>query len=472
MYTLRDELSRALAREAYADAAAAQAELTRLRAARPQLLWRDELLILSAGGKELHLVSDAAGAPRTRLLYAAPTGALLQQPIWSPDGERVAVSEVVPSGSTSRVVVLSARDGAEVASAPTPPIFFLYFGPANDVLTFLHPEPNLRVDGPSLVLGALDLKTNEARYVAPGGPLYYALSATAGQMVLHNGFLGEVTYCSSILSGAAQETLCADPASFRAPCLLDSAAAVYVEADGSLVALDLDTRTRACLHTLDRGADALLVASPDGSSLFVLHVRSVAKPGADEPGAMITERELLLIQADSATELANAGAARRVTHTLPVGDKMVPLCAFFSPDSRKLLVLESPLSGTIGASVGPPGGGLRATWSVYELQQVDGGAAPMKRVYDPWMPSSHFLRSIVPFFDQYAQALSPWSPDSSHFCFATADGKVCVQSVEGATASLDASRSALGAQLGMVQLAPDAEVVDAPDADLVVWSPC
>ena len=79
---------------------------------------------------------------------------------------------------------------------------------------------------------------------------------------------------------------------------------------------------------------------------------------------------------------------------------------------------------------------------------------------------------FAPFFDQYAQALSPWSPDSSHFCFATADGKVCVQSVEGATASLDASRSALGAQLGMVQLAPDAEVVDAPDADLVVWSPC
>ena len=89
-----------------------------------------------------------------RARYTARPGAILQQPCC-----RRAACRCERGGakrSTSRVVVLSARDGSEVASAPTPPVFFVYYSPADDVVTFLHAEPNLKAGSPTLVLGALD----------------------------------------------------------------------------------------------------------------------------------------------------------------------------------------------------------------------------------------------------------------------------------------------------------------------------
>lgn len=165
VHKLRVEMAKAIKKEEFDQAATIQAELSRLRVARPGVLWRDEILVLASGGKALHLLSADGQAART--LYSAPVGAMLQQPVFSLDGERVAVAEVYASSSSSRVLVLSTRDGTEIASAPTPPVFFLYFSPAEDVLLFLHPEPNVAVGGPTLVLGALDLQVR----VAPRLPL-------------------------------------------------------------------------------------------------------------------------------------------------------------------------------------------------------------------------------------------------------------------------------------------------------------
>ena len=193
IYTLREKLTKAIKSQDFSTAKQLQFELEQLRISRPGLLWRNELLLLTAGGKTLELISgDGTPDAAPRVLYRARAGAILQAPCWSPCGERVAVSEVVPSGDTSRVVVLSARDGSEVASAPTPPVFFIYYSPAGDVVTFLHAEPNLTPGNPTLVLGALDMATSKASYVAPGGPLYYALSKEPGAILVNNGFLSEV----------------------------------------------------------------------------------------------------------------------------------------------------------------------------------------------------------------------------------------------------------------------------------------
>jgi len=190
LYTLRGELAKAIAVEDFSAASALQSQLKRLRETRPGLLWRNELLVLTAGGQSLVLLSgDGDPDAPPRVLYTARSGTTLQQPCWSPCGDRVAVSEVDPSGNRSRVLVVSASDGAELASAPTPPVFFIYYSPAGDVVTFLHAEPNLAPGGPSIVLGALDVASGKARYVAPGGPLYYALSTLPGAILMHNGFL-------------------------------------------------------------------------------------------------------------------------------------------------------------------------------------------------------------------------------------------------------------------------------------------
>ena len=57
--------------------------------------------------------------------------------------------------------------------------------------------------------------------VRPGGPLFYALGPS-GAMLLHNGFLREVTYAppadapASETPSKAPSSLCSSPAAFRA----------------------------------------------------------------------------------------------------------------------------------------------------------------------------------------------------------------------------------------------------------------
>lgn len=509
IFTLREQLAAAIQAEDFAAAKEVQSQLNLLRATRPGLLWRNELLVLTAGGKSLVLVSgDGSSDAQPRTLYSAPPGAILQQPCWSPCGERVAVSEVVPSGSSSRVVVFSARDGRELASAPTPPAFFVYYSPAGDLVTFLHAEPNLKAGSPTLVLGALDVESGKASYVAPGGPMYYALSTEPGSLLLHNGFLSEISYTPDLLQGKEgppPKTLCAKPANFRAPCLMGDASrhAVYIEEGGALVALEIASGERAKLHALGDG-DALLVASPDACSLLVLH----AVPVAD---GTFTQ-ELLLLQAGTPEDLVApeppAGSSVvalpscRVAHRLDPAAAASTLCAFFSPDGSKLLCLEAPQrlesAGDDPKDSAEQGGRMRLAWAVWELR--DKGEPPVRRAFDPFVPAAHFLRTVVPFFDQYALAqCTPWAPDSSGWCYVTVDGGLRVQRLEsessdagggagGASATL-LDTSAMGltggvlasptpdqlakaAELGLLVVAPDAEALEAPQADLALWSPC
>ena len=62
IHTLRAELADALSREEYDAAASTQQQLARLRETRPGILWRDEVLVLGAEGKSLHLHCPATAA--------------------------------------------------------------------------------------------------------------------------------------------------------------------------------------------------------------------------------------------------------------------------------------------------------------------------------------------------------------------------------------------------------------------------
>ena len=55
---------------------------------------------------------------------------------------------------------------------------------------------------------------------------------------------------------------------------------------------------------------------------------------------------------------------------------------------------------------------------------------------DSFLPTLMYMRDYLPFFEQYAQALTPWSPDSSRFVYAGADRRgesgIWVQAADGA----------------------------------------
>jgi len=181
--TLREALREALAVEDYSAASEAQAALRRLRRARPSLLWRDELCVLAAGGRALWLAPGQAGAGASRLLYEAPRGATLQQPTWSADAELIACAEIVPGGA-SRVIVLRAADGSQVASATTPPVFFIYWAPDGSAVTYLHAArgaaPSLRSRDERLVVRALAAAAPARRIWRHGRHWWRSVGAALG----------------------------------------------------------------------------------------------------------------------------------------------------------------------------------------------------------------------------------------------------------------------------------------------------
>ena len=522
VFTLRTALKNALDSEDYNLAQAMQTTLAKLRAQRPSLLWRDEMLVLASSGRALHIL-DAHGA--SRLVYAAPDAGVLRVPAWAPDGEAVAVSEVFvgPDGSRkSRVVVVSASDGTVRATCETPqPVFYLAWVPSSGTVTFLHMPEVPSMGGPTLLLGALDVPTGESREIIPGGPLFFNMDAE-GTVLMHNGFSGEVSAFELRLGGDDHPRciLSTAPGRFRSPCLLPALGnrmrpfAAYVESEGHIVCTELTkdgdgklvAGQRTTIHYLAKNTEyTSLVASTDGTKLAVL--RSHAS--ADAP-------ELLLLHAATPASLVSAapnsgGPARgliealadatavaagepegpaasdggdggegtpgspegRAVHALPpASERMATLCAFFSPDSTKLLCLDAD----IGAGAEDKPSGLRSVWTVWELSREPGafGDAPVRRTFDSFQPSEHFLRSIVPFADQFATTLTPWSPDSTAFCFVAADGTTRVQYVDipprGGSTSSNAP-SGLG-ELDSLAITPAAEILDGPEADLAIWSPC
>ena len=134
---------------------------------------------------------------------------------------------------------------------------------------------------------------------------------------------------------------------------------------------------------------------------------------------------------------------------------------------------DEPDDGTDGRT-------LRTSWVLWDLAAAgDDGRAPTRTVFEPFTPSDAFVRSVVPFWDQFAQSLSPWSPDSASFVFTTASGETRVQRVDrggeqpaGAERADDPSDEAMD----LLTMAMDAASVDRIDegrgAELAFWSRC
>ncbi|KAL1520659.1 hypothetical protein AB1Y20_022231 [Prymnesium parvum] len=379
VWSLRAALRAAVAQQDFGAAARCHAALRRLRAARPRLLWRDALLVLRAG-RELWCHPDGG---RGTLLYAAPAGSALSQPTWSPDGEMIGCAE--RGRGTSRVVVLRADDGGELASAPTPPAFYLAWTPDAAELTFLHAEPKPVPAGPPLVLGSLRVREGRAMYLRAGGPLFYALGR-GGALLAHNGFLHELSFTRG--GGGAPRVLSSAAADFRAPVLEPACRFAAFAEGGAVLGVDLESGARVELLGAagERGAPLLLMLSPDGAQLLALR-------------AGRARQSVALLSAESARALFTGGAARR---ELPCSEGDVA-AAWFSPDSLRLLCLEVLPGGDAPSRV------LPVVWTL--PNGGGGGAAPLaRRECAPFEPSLELAQTYFAFFDQFSHSLSPWSP--------------------------------------------------------------
>jgi TolB protein len=355
----------------------------------------DRLVVLHNDGNLVTLGPD--GRDMLALTTVASDTLVVQQPVASPDGRFVAWVEI--QGTGSRVAIAS-RDGTEqheIELQYSP--FFLQWDPTSSKIAYLG---NV---GAGIGLGVIEQATEEPtdRAVGGGQPLYVSWSPDGTQMLVHVGSrdLGRTDFTHSL------DRIDAVPGTFQAPAWLPDGRQVYVTRVGSVQHLVVTGRGDRRVVATFRGG-VLFDASPDGARLAY----RLDRPGGAQQGVFVVD--------------VDRGRPVRVT-------QRETSAFFWSPRSDALLLMTVE-----------PGAQVEQThrWWLW-----DGRARPVSK---PFLPSATFFNEYVPFFDQYAQALTPWAPDGSAFAFAGLVGR----------------RSGI-----WVQPADGSRATRVPDGRFVAWSP-
>ena len=378
------------------------------------------ILVLSNEGDVF--TTDPDGERRVDLTSDAEVDLQHRQPVWSPTGERIAWATIDARGDTPQTTVVTSRpNGGARTSAPTAALpIFLYWDPTGSRVAYLAPTTG------DLELGVVEVAAggSEATPLASGAPFYFAWRPDGGALLSHIG-ADELSYLT--LDGASSRIADA-AAAFPAPEWSSATGtAVYAARTGEgqmLVLVDPPGGTRRELLRFEGLIRFALNAGGDRLAYAVLSLDG-GESGDDADGSVIAlgapQRQPEQARPGLAVFDVTSGRSRQVS-----GGNVV--ASFWSPDGDSLLYL-----------LAEPSGGLPwLRWYVLD------GARSVR--LSRFLPSPTFAQEYLPFFDQFARALSPWSPDGERFVYAGTDPRdepgIWVQSADGAVPPIEITEGA------------------------------
>lgn len=366
----------------------------------------NRVLVQSEDG---HLFSVRPDGTGSIVLSEPPEFLLARQPTWSPDGERVAW--VAIDGTTevaASIVVTAAIDGSERTSAVTgAPAFFLNWDPTGSRVAYLGPG------AAGVELGIIDrvIGGDVATPLAAGQPFYFSWGPDGERLFSRVG-ADLLTYVS-----------------------VDGTSAPLAERGGEFRAPQWDRdRDRILYATRAPAGQRLVLAAQRGEGQReLLQFAGFIEFGLNATGDRIAYQVFPIDLRDEANDPQSPATRRGTQEGGPSGLAILdltsgrsnqitngPVIAFlWSPDGGSLLYLAlDEQAGQVG---------LR--WWVWDGNRSEGLAF--------FLPTADFVRNYLPFFDQYAQTLTPWSPDGTQIVFAARDtagsSNIWIQRVDGSS---------------------------------------
>ena len=331
----------------------------------------DRLAIVDAGNV---VVLDADGSNRIEIT-AQPQETFFQ-PVWSPDGELLAFSQV--SSTTSLHV--AAADGSLSRSVAVETLPFYFSWSANNSLALLRNG----VEGIELEQTRFaDDELIPLESIATGAPLYFSWSPNDGSMVTHIG-----TDRLEVTDGSGSSDAGPAPGRFQAPRW----------SERGIFAVERGARSQQ-LVVLRSDNEVTPLATLDGQATFVVSDDAVAmQVVAEDVNGLSAALQTVPTVRPNRVEVLDLD-----TGLLTAATTTPALAFFWSPSGEHLLILDIV-------------SGPQARWSLWN----EDGLVEIVR----FEPDGGFMRNLVPFFDQYAQSLSLWAPDGSAFAFpGTVDGE-------------------------------------------------
>ena len=269
----------------------------------------------------------------------------------------------------------------------------------------------LAPEAASIQLGVVDVTAggDVATPLAHGQPFYFSWAPDGSRVFSHIGS----ELLSHVSIDGSQSTLAERGGVFQAPQWdLERDRLLYVVRTRTAQSLVVDEQDGSSIRELLSFEGAMRFSLSSNGRLLAYHV--AVGSGEDDDGS------LSVVGAGNVVEAITGSL---VIHDL-VDDRPQPLTSepviafFWSPDGNSLLymVLEQT------------DGGLWLRWYVWD------GVRSLQ--LESFQPTLVYARGYLPFFEQYAQALSPWSPDNSRFVYAGTDRRgesgIWVQAADGA----------------------------------------
>lgn len=341
------------------------------------------LLIRDVEGSLVTLRPD--GSERITLAVSG-TGALeVSQAAWSPDGARVAWGQQDQrDGTVITRVVTSEPGGGDRTEAVVPFLpFYLSWDPTSTHVAYLGNDR----DG--VGFGVVEGASGPAPAAKPldvGRPYYFAWGPDGDRFLIHEGDdrLEELS-----LDGTS--TVVDDrPGVFQAPVWApDGRIQLYVRRGRGL-------RQTIMVREHDRGGSSTLAGIEGAGSLVLSPNGSKVAYQALAPDEMdLYDRDLPDRVHDVGVRVVDlrTGRQERVS-------RGIAAAWYWSPDGERLAVLEPVYDGD---------GPIAFRWRLWDGRS---------RVLGPmFTPTLSLLQETTPFFSQYAQSWTMWSPDGEAFAF-------------------------------------------------------
>ena len=331
---------------------------------------RGRLAVLDADGQLVTM--DPDGSDEIVLDEVEPGTSQVRQPTWSPDGRSVAWVhvEVSEAGALSASIATAGEDGTRPSTSRTTVVpFYLSWDPTSSRIAYLGAPSDTFIE-----LGVLEAAgRNSGTSLDAGQPVFFSWGPEGDQLLVH---IGAERLDRLALDGSTS-AVGDRPGTFSVPVwTADGKTFVYSSVDEGgqrLVARNVNADRGRPLVAYE-GLIAFVV-SPDGERVAF----QVIQPGRILPLSVID------VDGGETVEIVDA-----------------PIASFFwSPDGERLLYLDpDPL---------PDDTGLWFRWGVW-----DGTSS----FVTPRFALSQLISvEYLQFFEQYAQSMRLWSPDSRAFAY-------------------------------------------------------